>query len=295
MEGSGAGRHQFRNWHADRSRRHRGRPRRRLESSGRSARWHPGTDRSSASIHRRRGAIAPGYYAVSTTAMTEEELSWFVDNTAVTKRLLGIEGVAQVSRGGGVDREIRIEPRPDAHAGARHHGGGSRARSRARSTATSRRARAGGRRRAGDPVAPRRRRTLAGAALRNKHHPVRRPHRATLRTSRRVRDSVAEISRLLEAQRAPGNELRRIPPRRGSSDVTVEKAVAAEIEEIKKILRQVRRQHLHQRRQHEAAVRVGDDHADRGLAARRRRGVPVPCGIGAPPPSRRRDSAARRS
>ena len=32
------------------------------------------------------------YYAVSTTDMTEEELSWFVDN-AVTKRLLAVNGV----------------------------------------------------------------------------------------------------------------------------------------------------------------------------------------------------------
>ncbi|HKZ73755.1 MAG TPA: efflux RND transporter permease subunit [Steroidobacteraceae bacterium] len=55
------------------------------------------------------GAIA--YYAVSTTDMTQEELSWFVDNT-ITKRMLGIPGVAQVSRGGGVDREIRVELDP---------------------------------------------------------------------------------------------------------------------------------------------------------------------------------------
>jgi multidrug efflux pump subunit AcrB len=55
------------------------------------------------------GAIV--YYAVSTTSMTEEELSWFVDNT-VSKRLLGLPGVAQVSRGGGVSREIRIELDP---------------------------------------------------------------------------------------------------------------------------------------------------------------------------------------
>ncbi len=51
------------------------------------------------------------YYAVSTTDMTEEELSWFVDN-AVTKRLLAVNGVAQVQRGGGVDREIRVELDP---------------------------------------------------------------------------------------------------------------------------------------------------------------------------------------
>ena len=55
------------------------------------------------------GAIA--YYAVATTGLSEQELSWFVDNT-VTKRLLGVAGVAQVSRGGGVNREIRIELDP---------------------------------------------------------------------------------------------------------------------------------------------------------------------------------------
>ncbi len=55
------------------------------------------------------GAIA--YFAVSTTDMTPQELSWFVDST-VTKRLLAISGIAQVSRGGGVNREIRIELDP---------------------------------------------------------------------------------------------------------------------------------------------------------------------------------------
>jgi multidrug efflux pump subunit AcrB len=55
------------------------------------------------------GAIA--YFAVATTSLSEQELSWFVDNT-VTKRLLGVPGVAQVSRGGGVNREIRVELDP---------------------------------------------------------------------------------------------------------------------------------------------------------------------------------------
>ncbi|MFL6602718.1 MAG: efflux RND transporter permease subunit [Steroidobacteraceae bacterium] len=55
------------------------------------------------------GPIA--YYAVATTSQTEAQLSWFVDNT-VTKRLLSIPGVAQVSRGGGVNREIRVELDP---------------------------------------------------------------------------------------------------------------------------------------------------------------------------------------
>jgi len=51
------------------------------------------------------GAFA--YYAVTTTNMTPVQLSWFIDNT-VTKRLLAVPGVAQVSRSGGVDREIRV-------------------------------------------------------------------------------------------------------------------------------------------------------------------------------------------
>ncbi len=42
-----------------------------------------------------------------TTDMTLEQLSWYIDNT-VAKRLLGVEGIAAVSRGGGVDRTIRV-------------------------------------------------------------------------------------------------------------------------------------------------------------------------------------------
>ena len=55
------------------------------------------------------GAIV--YYALSTTTLSAQELSWFVDNT-ITKRLLAVPGVAQVSRGGGVSREIRVELDP---------------------------------------------------------------------------------------------------------------------------------------------------------------------------------------
>jgi multidrug efflux pump subunit AcrB len=51
------------------------------------------------------GPIA--YFSVEAVDMTLEQLSWFVDNT-VAKRLLSIEGMAQVRRGGGVSREIRI-------------------------------------------------------------------------------------------------------------------------------------------------------------------------------------------
>src|SRR5580698_9025350 len=53
------------------------------------------------------GAIV--YYAISTTTLSQQELSWFVDNT-ITKRLLGVPGVAQVSRSGGVNRRTRRAP-----------------------------------------------------------------------------------------------------------------------------------------------------------------------------------------
>ncbi|MGH8254307.1 MAG: efflux RND transporter permease subunit [Steroidobacteraceae bacterium] len=51
------------------------------------------------------------YYAVSTSGMTEEQLSWFVDDT-VNKRLLAVPGVAQVNRSGGVSREMRVDLDP---------------------------------------------------------------------------------------------------------------------------------------------------------------------------------------
>ena len=50
---------------------------------------------------------AVGYIAVEADDMTIEELSWFIDDT-VSKRLLKIEGMAEVGRFGGVDREIEV-------------------------------------------------------------------------------------------------------------------------------------------------------------------------------------------
>jgi len=51
------------------------------------------------------GPIA--YYSAEATDMTLEQLSWYVDNV-VTRRLLGVSGMAAVNRGGGVSREIRV-------------------------------------------------------------------------------------------------------------------------------------------------------------------------------------------
>ncbi len=54
-------------------------------------------------------------YAVSSPAMSASELSWFIDDT-VSRALQGEKGVAQVSRVGGVDREINIIVDPDRMA-----------------------------------------------------------------------------------------------------------------------------------------------------------------------------------
>ncbi|WOE74870.1 efflux RND transporter permease subunit [Alterisphingorhabdus coralli] len=48
-----------------------------------------------------------GIFAVEADDMTIEQLSWFVDDT-VSKRLLKINGMAEVDRFGGVDREIQV-------------------------------------------------------------------------------------------------------------------------------------------------------------------------------------------
>ncbi|MCW2393815.1 MULTISPECIES: efflux RND transporter permease subunit [unclassified Sphingobium] len=53
------------------------------------------------------GGAEIAFFSVQASDMTIEQLSWFVDDT-VAKRLLGIEGMARVGRGGGVDREIRV-------------------------------------------------------------------------------------------------------------------------------------------------------------------------------------------
>lgn len=51
-------------------------------------------------------------YALSSSTLNMEALSWFVDNQ-VSKRLLGESGVGAVSRVGGEDREVRVALDPD--------------------------------------------------------------------------------------------------------------------------------------------------------------------------------------
>ena len=59
-------------------------------------------------VSRQKTSSDPiGYFAVTALDMTLEQLSYFIDDT-VKQRLLSIEGMAEVSRGGGVDREILV-------------------------------------------------------------------------------------------------------------------------------------------------------------------------------------------
>ncbi|MFT4162814.1 efflux RND transporter permease subunit [Shinella sp.] len=50
-------------------------------------------------------------YAVRSSRLDETELSWFVDND-MTKALLAVSGVGEVSRLGGIDREVHIDLNP---------------------------------------------------------------------------------------------------------------------------------------------------------------------------------------
>ncbi|MGV1989186.1 efflux RND transporter permease subunit [Agrobacterium sp. 22-221-1] len=50
-------------------------------------------------------------YAIRSTRLNETELSWFVDND-MTKALLSVSGVGEVSRVGGIDREIHVDLNP---------------------------------------------------------------------------------------------------------------------------------------------------------------------------------------
>ena len=50
-------------------------------------------------------------YALTSSRLDQEGLSWFIDNT-VTKNLLAVKGVGRVKRIGGLTREIRIELDP---------------------------------------------------------------------------------------------------------------------------------------------------------------------------------------
>lgn len=51
-------------------------------------------------------------YAIRSTRLNETELSWFVDND-MTKALLTVDGVGEVTRLGGIDREVHVDLNPN--------------------------------------------------------------------------------------------------------------------------------------------------------------------------------------
>lgn len=55
-------------------------------------------------------------YTIEAPKLTEEELSWFVDND-VAKAMLTVKGVSSVARVGGVDREVHVDLNPALMAG----------------------------------------------------------------------------------------------------------------------------------------------------------------------------------
>ncbi|MDD1520750.1 MULTISPECIES: efflux RND transporter permease subunit [Bradyrhizobium] len=60
---------------------------------------------------QRAGGNALLIYAISSTRLDEEALSWFVDDT-IAKAVLGVPGVGRFERVGGVQREVRVEVDP---------------------------------------------------------------------------------------------------------------------------------------------------------------------------------------
>ena len=55
-------------------------------------------------------------YAVTADGWSDEQLSWYIDDS-IAKRLFAVPGVGAVRRIGGVDREIRVDLRPEAVQG----------------------------------------------------------------------------------------------------------------------------------------------------------------------------------
>jgi len=60
---------------------------------------------------QRAGSNALLIYAISSTRLDEEAMSWFVDDT-VAKIVLGVPGIGRFERVGGVQREVRVEVDP---------------------------------------------------------------------------------------------------------------------------------------------------------------------------------------
>ena len=170
---------------------------------------------------------AISFYAGTTTSMAPQELSWFIDNT-VTKRLLAVPGVAQISRSGGVSREIRVELDParlqalgltavevndqlralnlDAAGGMAQVGGGEQA------------IRVLGGAKTAEDLAETQIMASGGRSFR-------------LREIADVRDGIAEVRSIARLNGRPATAFG-VFKAKGASDVSVSKAVQAELDKI---------------------------------------------------------------
>ncbi len=231
------------------------------------------------------------YYAVSSSSLTEEELSWFVDNT-ITKRLLNVTGVAQVQRGGGVNREIRVELDP-----ARMQALGITAAEVNEQLRTLNLDTAGGRAQLGNGEQAIR--VLGGArtaaALAGAQITLSGGRFARLADLAEVRDSVGEIRSMARLDGRPATTFG-VVKAKGYSDVSVDAAVQEELAKIRKENPQVKMTlDLHQRRLHQGHLPLRAQRAGGRLDPRGAGGVPVPARHRAPRSSRRSPSRCPRS
>ncbi|MEN1832801.1 efflux RND transporter permease subunit [Pseudomonas lijiangensis] len=72
-------------------------------------------EQPSISAVRTGGSEATLLYAVASSRMDEEALSWFVDDT-LNKTLLSVKGIGKFERVGGVQRQVRVEVNPSSLA-----------------------------------------------------------------------------------------------------------------------------------------------------------------------------------
>jgi hypothetical protein len=220
-------------------------------------------------------------------ACRPRQLSWFVDNT-VTKRLLAVPGVAQVSRSGGVSREIRVELDP-----ARMQALGITAVRSQRTAAGAQPRCAGGRAQLGGGEQAIR--VLGGAksaaALGDSQIIVHGGKSVRLREIADVRDGIEEVRTIARLNGRPattfGVSRRSAPP---MSAVAQGRRRGAQEDHGRESRRQQPDDDLLHRAAYRADLPFLDQRADRGLDARGRRGLVLPAQL-----ARDRDFGARDS
>lgn len=166
-------------------------------------------------------------YSVESDRLAPDELSWFVDDV-VTKRLFGVSGVGQVSRTGGVDREVLVALRPEALQSF-----GVTAGAVSQQLARLQLERPGGRTTAGGAEQSVRTVSVVRTAAELENYPIYLPDGRTVRLSAlaRVTDGGAEpkSAALLDDRTVIGVSVQRT---RGSSEVAVGHAVRERIAEL---------------------------------------------------------------